>query len=169
MIAEFHVWWPGRRETEELRFHLVGDTVEDVAWCLVETFHDAVMDHEAYWRDRRGAYRPYAARPAEAFHKQVAVAEEFQARRFGEAWWEKQAWRLVDTWSEGRLAKMAIADFRRLFPAETILTIYLTEMIGGYFAAHHGMPAGGLDAKRAIVYFEQNRCLRWLKPEEVAG
>lgn len=167
MIAEFHCWWPGRREDEELKFYLVGDAQEAIAWSLVETFHDAVIDHDATWRDRRGGYRPYTPLPARDFHHQLASAKAYDAQRFNEAWWEKQAWRVADSLSEGTLAKMPIADFRRLFTPDTLLTMYLTEVIGTYYAAHHGVPQGGLDAKRAIAYFEQTRYLRWLKPEEV--
>jgi hypothetical protein len=169
MIAEFHCWWPGRREDEELKFYLVGDTAEAIAWSLVETFHDAVIDHDATWRDRRGGYRPYAARPARSFHLDVASAEAYDAHRFDDAWWEKQAWRVADALSEGSLAKMPIADFRWLFPPDTLLTMYLAELVGTYYAGHHGVPQGGLDAKRAIAYFEQARYLRWLKLEEVGA
>lgn len=153
-------WSPyGRHDGVPFGHVLTGDTHAELAWDMVEQFFDNPMGPSDFGGGATGAIMIMSA---EAIEPNLTRSLDNKAQRFGEGWWEAQRIRMLAFFGSGYVAELAPADFRRLFPPEALLAIYLTVLIGRHFAKSHGMPRRPLDAEVALAYLAEHHYLFWL-------
>jgi hypothetical protein len=147
-------------------FFLEGETFEDLAWDLVEQFFEGFMTQDViHIATPQPVSGPFLMDGAD-FVPSITKLNRYHEERFSEAWWDRHQWALVEFLGQGRLGEMAIANFREICPPRALLAIYLSVMIGRYYAQFHGFPEAPLDARVAIEWFAANNYLKWLPTQD---